>query len=69
MTEGDLHRLRKGHPPFPRRLFRRLVLIQWDFEGHDHPIRRGLDIQVVWGLAIENLIAVVLVVRAVSRER
>jgi hypothetical protein len=45
------------------------VLIGWDFEGHDHPVRGRLDIHVVWGLAIEQLIAVVLVVWAVGRER
>ena len=70
MTQGrDLHGLRKGHPPVPRCLFRRFVLIRWDFEGHDHPIRGGLYIHVVWGLAVEQLVTVVLVVWAVGRER
>ena len=45
------------------------MLIRRDFEGHDHPVRRRLDVHVVRCLAIEYLITVILVVRAVGRER
>ena len=45
------------------------MLTWWDFEGHDHPVRGRLDIHVVWGLAVEHLMTVVLVVWAVGGKR